>query len=721
MQQNKMIMYSLLAVVVVAAGILVITVYSPVEVVPAPDYLAFFPEDPLIQFESEGLKKLPGAVRNLEIFTKSKEVGLPDEFRSHLEELLEEEEVVSAAREKIKEITGFTTGKLSAGLLQGREGNIQLLAVLPLDRDPDITEEKLREGEGQLPEFIREHWLDEIEENLVYETGSTDGVEIHSFYAQDAPAFLQTSLAVTPENYLLVGIGRRAVEDALYRRDTSGPVYSILSGNDEEPRMAFSLDQRLLSVLVSRAEEHIGSNMEDKVSFSGIREKLDELFAGLKPVQMQLGFQDGKILLQSELNYELQQLHPLHEYFLDITPVTSYDSSRFFSENTVSFGARPLPRPGELYRRLTETVVDMANAGAGEDVKGQVDQGISFFRMFLPEQEIEDLLNTIDGEVAFGSVLASDFTGGEIELSMLAGRTLVVLELTDYEDFASRLENFNQYELFNFDRTSGRISFAGGEMELFLDNRANWLLISDSEEALAESREVYDSGNNLQNYQAYRDIRAEQPASVSEVGYYSLAPYASLLEQGAFADEVPQELGDFYEDIQPMLARLAGELSPASAFSVNDPSAGQARSTLESPGGTILILGMLSALPDIADAQDEMLGAAEDVRISAAKSEIATVQSAFIQCSMDNDCDETELNESWSNYLPEKIWSDDVSPGWEIVVRNDDLKAVYLRDVGGTWTDEASSRGRGMVYLPEEGKFYAHSCDLEKFDRLQLD
>ncbi|MGM0381664.1 MAG: hypothetical protein ACQEP7_06720, partial [bacterium] len=665
MQKNMTIMYSLLAVVVVAAGGLLVSIYATDGAGTAPEYLSFYPSDPLVRFEGRKVDELPAAIKTLEIFEKSREVGLEKKVKDKLKKLMENKDVVSSLKNKLKNITDYTTGEFAAGLLQNESNALQFLAVFPLVEKVEISEKKLRQDEELLPDFIRQRWLEKANENLIYETSKAEDVEIHTFRTEDMPEALKFSIA-RMDKYLLMGVGKQTLPEAVDRRNSS-PTLSSLLDEKKNLQIAMAFDHEFFPALVSQVEKHSGDMLEGKVSFSGLREALRDLFSGLQPARARLGFKNENLVVNTELDYELKKVHSFFKYFLELEPV-DFQSARFFDKNTVSLIFQNLPRPGEFYRRLTDTLVELINAASAEEVKGQVDQSVSFFRMFLPEKEIIDLLNSMEGEIAVGTVLSPGNSSENLTPEDLAGNTVVVVELDDYGEFVSRLEKFNTYDVFEFNREERRLQFGGGEIELFLDNQEDWLIVGDKQEAVARVAAGPGAGNELQNYQPYRRARKEYPTRLNEFGYYNLEPYAELLEDASLAEEMPGALQEFYAEFKPELVQLLVELSPATFSTVNEPSAGRNRSNLKSPGGTMFSLAMLNALPDIAESRGEIMDAVEESEVAEAQSEISVVRTAFVQCSMDEECNVDRLDESWSDYLSEEHWSDDVPPEWEIYV-----------------------------------------------------
>ncbi len=115
----------------------------------------------------------------------------------------------------------------------------------------------------------------------------------------------------------------------------------------------------------------------------------------------------------------------------------------------------------------------------------------------------------------------------------------------------------------------------------------------------------------------------------------------------------------------------------------------------------IAIIGILAAavVPQVWDVVC-------DAQVSRAKSDAAVIETAWTQCMLDNACDEEELNDTWEDFLPSRIYNPRPNdPEWQIVINDDRL--IEVDDVGCEWEDDDENVGRGLRYNTSTGEFEA--------------
>ena len=109
----------------------------------------------------------------------------------------------------------------------------------------------------------------------------------------------------------------------------------------------------------------------------------------------------------------------------------------------------------------------------------------------------------------------------------------------------------------------------------------------------------------------------------------------------------------------------------------------------------IAIIGILAAA-----AIPQVMDAICDSRVASAKSNVATIKTAYVQCKMDDNCDESTFDEAnYGDFLPKNVIN-----SFSISETGGSLAVINTADVGCEWND-GSSLSTKLSFNMDDGDF----------------
>ncbi len=118
----------------------------------------------------------------------------------------------------------------------------------------------------------------------------------------------------------------------------------------------------------------------------------------------------------------------------------------------------------------------------------------------------------------------------------------------------------------------------------------------------------------------------------------------------------------------------------------------------------LVVLAMIGILAAVAIPQ---VGSAIcDSRVTAAKSDVGTIRTAFSQCQVREGSDCSSLSGgSYEDLLPDRMTRS--ASQWSITLSGGSIESIEVTDVGCEWEDGAGSVGTGLRYDVDEGTYEA--------------
>ncbi len=666
-----------------------------------PGYLDFLPENPYLQIEFQNPKKLTDEIQNLKAFELLKEHGMNQKILDFYREI-----ILKVSDEKLPEIKKYLDrlekcGKVSAvlAMVEGKKQPLQFVSVA------EFTAKNSAETVATVFENITEEIISNIENKSQIKTYTYNGHKIFTLRSKQDELegieiqFPEIQLA-TVNNFILLGIGNKPLEEALQQSKTSPSAQTLFDKKSKDFKLAAKIRPGLIGAVIDLVKEK--SEIDNKYfSFEGFKNTLAKIGAGISDLQVKLYFEERVLKATTRLNYQPDKLHPLLKLVYSVQP-GEHGGASYFPEKTVSFASQRLPELDQTLTAVLDTVVEIMEGSAQQDVKSQAKVISGMFRGGIPEDDLKNILTLLGPELTFGSFFpeGSEKPGDE--------SWLVLMDLKDYDKFLRAGKVLNENEFINFSTEDNSISPAMAEIgtKLFFARDDSKLLFSLDKQLIEKAIERSNSENNLATYARFQKARRHYPEKVNDFSFYNIEAFAPIVKKLEI-DDYPQldfttGTSDFSE-IKTNLVEVLKKMPPVSAATVNNPGRGNIEAEIQAPGLTLITLTMLRGLAEVKEVTQMNCGN----RVAKFKSDIATVRTAAVQCQMSSDCNFQQFDQSWSEFLPERFWNPEIEETWTVNIEDGQLITINVDDIGCEWTDRFGNSGRGMIFNNREGEFRA--------------
>ncbi|GEM_PF-7083089 len=696
-------------VVVVAAAVVGAVIYLQPVVELERNYHSIMPDEYLLQVEVTSLRRLPAAVRDLRLVEAFRESAFYDPFVEEIWPEIREEAVTEKFDEARSVYEGFAE-KLSGfggGYIEGSGFSPEELEeiVFAFELSPDFASDGERAGE--LEQFFEEKVLDLIKElPPVKEFEELEHREALIYRFTSADEDLEISFV---GDVLILTLGDEAAERVIdrYLEQPSAGRSIVSRGRGEKPGFHLEFSSKMYQAFdwVEQFDDE-----EIPAPDFGLHGWLEDMYEMVDSSVAHLMIDEGLFRVVTEARYRPEIEDPYWEAILSVE-AGEIESVKFFPEETLAYYGARLPDGEQLFAGLTqmmdETVFDQENDDHAEMAR----------TMF--EQTLSGPFADLGEEIAVGiSLKPETIVEFEENPAGLLRAVLITLQTETPETYTNLLEQFQMLPGVEVSEDELKVTEGLEEpLSIYYDYVEGFLIFAGSRDEMEAAAARFDSNEGLVTTEHYKDLAARTTDNLTGKIYLTLTPFAGPIRDGLIEELAPGALEDVSEElaergyeIEPapeiaaMLEKIPG-LYAAGWFEEGELVKGHS----ELYSGLLAEMGLFSIFSYAAvqdDFGEAVLGAGEavcDAQVSSAKGDIAVIQTAAVQCRMADDCDlEAGMGEQLSNYLPERIWSADQEPVFEIDTRDGELTAVYVDDVG---CPHGPAGERGMMYDVETGEF----------------